>query len=32
MFAVSISSATAYAGWADMLKEAVQDEEVQKKD
>jgi hypothetical protein len=31
MFAVSISSATAYAGWADMLKEAVQDEEVQKK-
>ncbi|MDO6513230.1 MULTISPECIES: DUF4197 domain-containing protein [unclassified Neptuniibacter] len=31
ILAASITSATAYAGWADMLKEAVQDEEVQQK-
>lgn len=30
ILAASITSATAYAGWADKLKEAVQDEELQK--
>ncbi|MGH1463577.1 MAG: DUF4197 domain-containing protein [Neptuniibacter sp.] len=29
LLAASIASATAYAGWADLLKEAVKDEEVQ---